>query len=345
MVEDFEKLICRRVGSKYASSTVNGTSGLHISCLVNGVNDRHEVLIPGLTFVATANAIKYTGGTPHFLDSEEETFGIDFDRAEEYLKKNTKLKNDKDLGKVYVNKKTGRFIKNIIPVHIFGTPVNVEKLMDSSKNFHLDIIEDAAEGLGSFYDGKHVGTFGKFGVFSFNGNKIITTGGGGMIVTQKKKYSERISHLINTAKKKHSWKYLHNEVGYNYRLPSINAAMGISQLKYFNKILRKKKMLQKIYKQKLTSEIFSIYTSPKISLSNYWLNTLILPKNTTSLTRDNFLRNIHKEKIFCRPIWDLLNTLKPYLDSPSMEMIKSKELSNRIINLPSSSHLVDNLES
>ena len=132
--------------------------------------------------------------------------------------------------------------------------------MDFSKNFHLYIIEDAAEGLGSFYDGKHVGTFGKFGVFSFNGNKIITTGGGGMIVTQKKKYSERINHLINTAKK-HSWKYLHNEVGYNYRLPSINAAMGISQLKYLNRILRKKKILQKIYKQKLTSEIFHIYIS------------------------------------------------------------------------------------
>ena len=220
-VEKFEYDLAKYTGAKYVIAVVNGTAALHIALLLSKVKPNNEVLLPGISFVATANAIKYCGAIPHFVDVEKDTLGIDPIFLRKWLETISFIKKG-----VCYNKKTNRIIRAIVPVHTFGHPCRIDMIKKVAKDFCLSLIEDAAESLGSFYKRKHTGTFGKFGILSFNGNKIITTGGGGAILTNNKLLAKKVKHITTTSKIKHKWEYIHDEIGYNYRLPNLNAAIG-----------------------------------------------------------------------------------------------------------------------
>jgi perosamine synthetase len=334
-VTSFEEKFKKYVKSKNAIAVVNGTQALYIALEACGIKRDDEVLVPSLTFVGTVNAIKYLGARPHFIDSKIDTFGIDCSKLEKYLKKITVLKNGK-----YINKKTKKIIKAIVPVHVYGHPCDIIEVINISKKFNLKVIEDAAEALGSFYKNKHVGTFGDVGCFSFNGNKIITTGGGGMVVLNNNSLAKKIKHLTTTAKLKHKWEYVHDKVGYNFRMPNINAALGLAQLERINIFLSaKRKLFNKYYLKLKKIKSVSLMKEPKYSKSNYWLQTIILDKSKASL-KNKLLSNLHKQKIFSRPVWKLISELKPYKNCQKMNLSGSKEIYKRAINIPSSSDLV-----
>jgi perosamine synthetase len=334
-VDLFEKKICHYTNSKFAIAVVNGTQAIFVSLKVCGVKQNNEVLVPALTFVGTVNAISYLGAIPHFIDSKIDDFGVDCQKLENYLKKITKFKNGN-----CINKSSGNVIKAIIPVHIFGHPCKIEKIKKIAKKFNLIVIEDAAEALGSFYKKKHLGTFGEVGCLSFNGNKIITTGGGGMIITKNKLIAKKIKHITTTAKVKHKWEYIHDEIGYNFRMPNLNAALGLAQMESLNKFLKAKKQLFEKY-FKVFSKIngISLFKEPSLSSSNYWLQTLVLSKNNIKL-REKILKKCHKNSIKARPVWRLISELKPYKKNPKMNLSGSKEIYNRAINIPSSPGLI-----
>ena len=334
-VSKFENEIKKITNSKYVISVTNGTVGLFISLLTAGVKQNDEVLLPAITFVATANAVAQCHAIPHFVDIENDTLGIDADKLEKYLLKNTYIKNNSCF-----NKRSKRKIKAIIPVHIFGHPCEIEKILKVSRKFKLTVIEDAAEGIGSYYKKKHVGNFGLLGVFSFNGNKIVTSGGGGAIITNNKSLYKRIKHICTTAKVAHSWKYLHNEVGYNFRMPAINAALGYSQLLKLKVFVRKKTQLYKIYKELFNSNRdIKIMPSPKHCKSNFWLQTMILSGKTKKF-KNKIINECHLSGIKVRPLWDLISTLKMYKNCPKMNLDNSKKAYESIINLPSSSSII-----
>ena len=331
----FEKQIKRITNCKYVISVTNGTVGLFLSLKILGIKKNDEVLVPAVTFVATANAVAHCDAIPHFVDIEKTNFGIDVKNLESYLKKNTIIKNHR-----CINKKTKRIIRAIIPVHVFGHPCDMEKIIKISKKYNLIILEDATEALGSFYKNKHVGNFGKIGVFSFNGNKIVTTGGGGAIVTNNKKLAKKIKHLSSTAKIKHKWRYIHDEIGYNYRLPAINSSIGYSQLINFKKNISLKNKIYEMYEKKFSklSEV-ALVKSPKNCKSNYWLQTLYL-KNGSDKLKNETIKECHKNKIYVRPLWDLLPSLKMYRNCPKMKLENSKIAYYSAINLPSSSNII-----
>ena len=334
-VTSFEEKFKKYVKSKNAIAVVNGTQALYIALEACGIKRDDEVLVPSLTFVGTVNAIKYLGARPHFIDSKIDTFGIDCSKLEKYLKKITVLKNGK-----CINKKTKKIIKAIVPVHVYGHPCDIIEVINISKKFKLKVIEDAAEALGSFYKNKHIGPFGDVGCFSFNGNKIITTGGGGMVVLNNNSLAKKIKHLTTTAKLKHKWEYVHDKVGYNFRMPNINAALGLAQLERINIFLSaKRKLFNKYYLKLKKIKSVSLMKEPKYSKSNYWLQTIILDKSKASL-KNKLLSNLHKEKIFSRPVWKLISELKPYKNCQKMNLSGSKEIYKRAINIPSSSDLV-----
>ena len=334
-VKKFEETIQKYTKAKFAIAVVNGTQAIYISLKACGVKKNDEVLVPALTFVGTVNAISYLGAEPHFVDSEIENFGINCQKLENYLNKIVKFK-----GKKCVNRRTGKVIKAILPVHVFGHPCNIQEIIKISKKFNLIVVEDAAEALGSFYKKKHLGTFGDTGCISFNGNKIITTGGGGMIVTNKKKLAKKIRHLTTTAKKKHKWEYIHDEIGYNFRMPNLNAALGLAQLEKINIFLRAKRALfKRYYKAFKNIEGISICKEPHNSKSNYWLQTLVLNNNNINL-KNKILKKSHKKSIYMRPIWKLISELKPYKKKQKMNLSGSKAIYKKIINLPSSQSLI-----
>jgi len=333
-VDDFEKELAKFTGSKFAIATVNGTSALHISLLLAGVKENDEVLIPTLSFIATANSVSYAGAIPHFLDSEESTLGLDTEAIYSYLKEIVVLQSE-----IPINKKTGKRISAIIPMHTFGHPVNMDGIFKISKDFRITIVEDSAESLGSFYLNKHTGTMGKLGVLSFNGNKTITTGGGGAILTQDEELAKKAKHLTTTAKLSHKWEYTHDQIGYNYRMPNLNAAMGLAQLENLTTLLEKKRNLFSIYALAFSSFIeFKIQKEPKYSKSNYWLQTLVLEKGFEE-QRDLILEATNASGIMTRPSWTLLHKLKPFENSPCMDLSTAGSLEKRIINIPSSSNL------
>ena len=335
-VDKFENDLADYTKSKYAISVVNGTSALHVALLLAGVEKNDEVLVPALTFVATANAVHYCGAIPHFVDSDLNSLGIDFDDLRDYLTDIANLR-----GNDLYNKISGRRIKAIVPMHTFGHPVDVEKLIELAEEFGLEIVEDAAESLGSTYKGKQTGTFGKLGVLSFNGNKIITTGGGGAILTDDKTLAAKAKHITTTAKMKHRWSYEHDMVGFNYRLPNLNAALGCAQLEMIEKKIDQKRLLFAKYHESISKiqgvRLFSEVTHCR---SNYWLQTLILHERS-SVLRDLLLESLNDAGYMSRPSWTLLNALEPFKNYPSMPLIKAKDLSCRIINIPSSSSLLD----
>ena len=335
-VSKFENEIKKITKSKYVVSVSNGTVGLFISLKVSGVKDNDEVLVPAVTFVASANAVAQCNAIPHFIDIEDKTLGIDINKLEKYLCKNTFIKKN-----ICYNKKTKRKIKAIIPVHVFGHPCEIKKIVLVAKKFKLIVIEDAAEAIGSYYKKKHVGNFGTAGVLSFNGNKIVTCGGGGAIITNNLKLFRKIKHLCSTAKIFHKWKYIHDEVGYNFRLPALNAALGYSQLLKLKFFINKKIKLYRIYKEKFSKlEGVSIMDSPKDCDSNFWLQTMILSNKTKKL-KTKLIIDCHKLGIKVRPLWDIIPTLKMYKRCPKMNLDNSKKAYSSIINLPSSSSIIE----
>jgi perosamine synthetase len=332
-VNKFEDQIKRFAKSKYAIPVVNGTEALHLSLVACGVKNNDEVLVPTITFVGTANAIVYSGGIPHFVDSEFETLGIDPLKLEKYLEEITIKK-----GKFYFNKKTKRRIKAIIPVHVFGNICKIDKLLKIAKKYNLVVIEDAAEALGSFFKNKHAGTFGLVGCFSFNGNKIITTGGGGAIITNNKLLAKKIKHLSTTAKINHRWEYIHDEVGYNFRMPNLNAALGSAQIENLNRFLRsKRKLFLRYCKEFSKINNVRLIKNPQFSKSNNWLNTIFI-NNCSIKKRDHLLSLVHANKIFLRPVWRPLHKLKHFKSMPKMTMKNSEKIYTSCVNLPSSSH-------
>lgn len=326
----FENNLQRYVKSKYVIATINGSSAMQVSMIVSGIKKNHEVLMPSFNYISNANAANNCGAIPHFVDCEEETFGICPEKLKNYLKKNTKFD-----GKNLINKKSKRIIRAIVAVYIFGHPPKMKELISLAKKYNLIILEDAAEALGSFYKGKHAGTLGNIGILSFNGNKIITTGGGGAILTNSKSISNKIRKIISNGRKPHRWKFIFDEVGYNYRLPSLNSAIGISQLKNLKSIIKKNRSLYKEY-----DKFFSCYKNievkkeAKFSKSNYWLQTLLLNGNLSS-KRDVLIKEFIKKKIEVRAAWDLLSETKMYKKCPKMDLKNSKKLISRIINIPS----------
>jgi perosamine synthetase len=334
-VDRFEKEIADYTGSKYAVAVVNGTAAMHIALLVAGVISGDEVLVPALSFVAAANAVCYCGAIPNFVDIEEGTLGMNPVALRNYLQVTTEQQSG-----MCVNIETGRVIRALIPVHIFGHPCDLDGLLTVAKDFNLVLVEDAAESLGSFYYEKHTGTFGLLGTISFNGNKTITTGGGGAILTDDPELAKRAKHLTTTAKLSHNWEYIHDEVGYNYRMPNLNAALGCAQLEQLPDFLASKRRLFERYR-KVFHNIsgISLFSEPKRSHSNYWLQTLLLDQSVAS-QRESILEVTNRAGLMTRPVWALLNEQIPFHNSPHAPLPIAENLVERIVNLPSSAELV-----
>ena len=335
-VNKFEKSLVNLTGSKHAIAVVNGTAAIHLSLLLAGVKENQEVLTPALTFVATANAINYLKATPHFIDNDEDTLGVDPKKLFDYLNNFTEQRNGE-----CINLKTQKVIKAIVPTHIFGHPCKISEIVDIAKDFNIKVIEDAAESIGSYFKSKHSGTFGLMGVLSFNGNKTITTGGGGAILTDNDDIANQARHLSTTAKLEHKWDYLHDEIGFNYRLPNINAALGCAQLEQLPKLLKSKRLLYKKYEEKF-SLIDGVYLfkEPNECKSNYWLQTLVL-NNKNKNQRDDILSITNDSGYMTRPAWILMHKLKQFKTNPRMDLSCAESISERLINIPSSSNLVN----
>ena len=334
-VDQFEIELAKYTGAKYAVSLVNGTSALHLALKLAGVKAGEEVLIQAFNFVGAANAITYCGATPHFVDIENENLGIDPVKLQNYLSEISKK-----TGELTENVVTGKCIKALIVMHTFGHPSKMDELAEVAKKFNLVLIEDAAESIGSYYDKKHTGTMGLLGTMSFNGNKTITTGGGGAVLTNNLELAKHAKHLSTTAKISHKWAFKHDEIGYNYRMPNINAALGCAQLEQLTHKLEKKKKLFDKYNVELSKiKGISIVEEPKNCKSNYWLQSITLDSPSLSI-RDNILENLNAAGYMSRPGWNLLNSLDPFIDSPSMSLETSKLLFESLINIPSSPNLV-----
>ena len=334
-VDQFEKDLAEFTGAKHAISVVNGTAALHIALKLAGVVAGDEVLIPALTFVATANAVTYCNATPHFIDSEENTLGINVNELQNYLSRNTSQVSGQ-----CVNRKSGRVIRALIPMHTFGHPNDLDGLLAISNDFNIALVEDAAESLGSYFKGKHTGTFGMLGTLSFNGNKTITTGGGGAILTNDSELAKKAKHLTTTAKTSHVWEFRHDQVGFNYRMPNLNAALGCAQLEQLRgKLVAKRKLFKKYEEAFAKIEGINLFTEAINCQSNYWLQTLILDKSQAH-QRDLILEVTNKDGIMTRPAWELINSLPPYASCPSMDLQFSNSFSKRLINIPSSPNIL-----
>lgn len=325
-VDKFEEEFASFVGSKYAIATVNGTAALHIALLLADVTQEDEVITQALSFVATANAISYTGAKPIFIDVDLDTLGLSPDSLLDFLKQNCELKDKK-----CINKMTGKIIKACVPMHTFGHPCKIEDIANICEEWHITLAEDSAESLGSYYKKKHTGTFGKVTAFSFNGNKIITSGGGGVIVTDDEALAKHAKHLTTTAKLPHSFEYMHDELGYNYRMPNLNAALLVAQLEQLPLFLQNKRNLAKEYANffETTADITFI-NEPKDTQSNFWLNAIHVKDKT------NFLELLNANGVMARPIWKLLNELDMYQECQHDDLKNSKYLAEHIINIPSS---------
>lgn len=271
-VDEFERRLADYTGVAHAIAVVNGTAALHMSLLLAGVERGDEVLTPALTFVATANAVAYIGAIPHFVDSEERTLGVDPVKLNDYLNDIVKMKDGQPF-----NRLTGRRLRAIVPMHTFGHPVDLDPLMEVAERFSLSIVEDAAESLGSLYKGRHTGSFGSIAALSFNGNKIVTTGGGGAILTNDLRIAKRAKHLTTTAKQPHPWAFFHDETGFNYRLPNINAALGCAQLEQLDTFVQRKRELARRYAEAFDGlSGLRVFQEQPFARSNYWLNALLL---------------------------------------------------------------------
>lgn len=334
-VDRFEADLAAFSGSKYAVAVVNGTAALHIALKLAGVKADDEVLIPTLTFVATANAVIYCGAMPHFVDSEARTLGVDAEKLRDYLTSYTEQRAGQ-----CVNRASGRVIRALVPMHAFGHPVDLDGLLALAHDFNIVLVEDAAESLGSTYQGQHTGTFGLLGTLSFNGNKTITTGGGGAILTNDALLARHAKHLTTTAKLSHAWEFRHDEIGYNYRLPNLNAALGCAQLEQLPVMLAAKRELFQRYQTAFAPvQGVTLMAEPAQCRSNYWLQTLLLDADHAN-QRDLVLKATNAAAYMTRPSWVLMHELVPLKDCPRMELAMAETLSQLLINIPSSSNLL-----
>ena len=327
-VTRFEEMIAEFTGAKHAIATVNGTAALHIAILLSDVKPEDEVITQALTFIATANAIAYAGAKPVFIDVDLDTMGLSPKSLETFLSKNTTQKNG-----FCFNNKSGKRIKGCLPMHTFGHPCHIDEIILICNRYNIDVIEDAAESLGSYFKGKHTGTFGKFGTLSFNGNKTITTGGGGMILTNDDELGKLAKHITTTAKLPHRWEFVHDMTAYNYRLTNLAAALGCAQMEQLpNFIIQKRKLAEK-YASFFKQLEIEFFIEPNNSLSNYWLNSLILKDKTE---QNSFLEFMNNHEVMVRPIWQLMNRLQMYKDFQHDSLENTEWLSDRVVNIPSS---------
>lgn len=329
-VDRFEKDLAEFTGAKRAVAVVNGTAALQIGLKLAGVVQGDEVLVPALTFVATANAVAYCDAIPHFVDSEFRTLGLDPAKLDDYLKSIAEM-----TGEGCRNCFTGRRIKAVVPMHTFGHPVDMDPLVELCARWKIEIVEDAAEGLGSYYKGRHTGTIGGVGVLSFNGNKIMTTGGGGALLFNNEADARAAKHLTTTARQPHAWSFFHDQLGYNYRMPNINAAMGCAQLEQLPGFLASKRHLAERYIASFDVAGVQMVVEPEFAKSNYWLNALMLDEEFAS-QRDALLEQTNQQGIVTRPVWVLMQRLPMYQDCPRMDLEVAESLERRIINIPSS---------
>lgn len=334
-VDRFESDLRNVTGADHVVATTSGTAALQVALRLAGVGLGDEVLVPALTFVATANAVSYLGAVPHFVDCEELTLGLDPIALREHLDNTAEIRDGR-----CVNRVNGNVIRAMIPVHTFGHPAAIDDLIEVAVDFHMDIVEDAAESLGSTSRGRHTGTIGLAGILSFNGNKIITTGGGGAILTDDPELASKARHLTTTSKIAHSWEYAHDEIGYNYRLPNINAALGCAQLKGLPDLVKRKRLLFKSYTIAFAEvEGVEVVEEPSECSSNYWLQTLRLA-DSFKVHKDSILSYCHAAGYGLRPAWTPLHWLDPYKDCPRADLPVAENLYRTLINLPSSAHLV-----
>ena len=332
-VNRFEDMIKNYTNSLNAISTVNGTSALHISLLLAGVRANDEVITQPVSFIATSNAIKYCGAEPIFIDVDKDTLGMSPEKLEEFLHSNTITKDD---GQCY-NKVTDKIIKACLPVHTFGHPTKIDQIIEICRKNNIIVIEDAAESLGSKYKNEHTGNFGKFGIFSFNGNKIMTCGGGGMIITADDYLAKKAKHLTTTAKVDHKWEYVHDSVGYNYRLTNLNAAFACAQMENLDTFIKNKRELTKLYSEFFERfEEVDFVVEPTNCYSNYWLNTILFENRNK---RDEFLEYSNNRRVMTRPLWQLINTQDMYTNCQKFNLDNSKWLEDRVVNIPSSVRL------
>jgi perosamine synthetase len=326
-VDRFEEMMRSITGANYAVATVNGTAALHIALHSAGIGVGDEVITQPLSFVATANAIRYTGADPVFVDVDLDSMSLSPNALLKFLESECEYQNH-----FVINKRTGKRIKAVVPMHTFGNPGRIEEICEISEKFRIDVIEDSAESLGSFVKGKHTGTFGRLGIFSFNGNKTVTCGGGGAVITNDEILGKRLKHITTTAKVPHPWEYTHDELGFNYRMPNLNAALACAQLEQLEDFL--------IKKRNLTEQYISFFEHTEIkfklelsgSRSNYWLNTIEFPNQES---RDYFLNETNNAKVMTRPVWNLLNTLPMFVNCSTGSLENSTYLAARLVNIPS----------
>ncbi|MES3025486.1 MAG: LegC family aminotransferase [Pseudomonadota bacterium] len=333
-VDRFERDLAEFTGATRAVAVVNGTAALHVALRLAGVEPGDEVLLPALTFVATANAVAYCNATPHFVDSEERTLGM----CAQALRAHLAAATEQRAG-LCVNRATGRVVRAMVPMHVFGHPCDIEALLAVAHDYGIALVEDAAESLGSSIGGRHTGTFGIMGTLSFNGNKTITTGGGGAILTNDAALGARIKHLTTTAKLAHRWNFVHDEIGYNYRMPNINAALGCAQLEQLPGFLEEKRALFALYRDSFAAlPGVRLLAEPAGCSSNYWLQALVLDEDSAQ-QRDAVLGATNDAGLMTRPVWTLMHRLGPYSTAPRAPLPVAESLERRVINIPSSAGL------
>ena len=334
-VDQFERELAAFTGASRAVAVVNGTAALQVALKLARIVVGDEVLVPALTFVATANAVHYLGAIPHFVDSSPDTLGLDPTALRDWLKHVSERTSDG-----IRNRETGRRIRGLVPMHTVGHPCDIDGLLALVQDYQLQLVEDAAESLGSYYRGRHTGTFGSLGILSFNGNKTITTGGGGAILTNDDRLADYAKHLTTTAKTPHRWEYIHDEVGYNFRMPNLNAALGCAQLEQLPHFLASKRHLTERYLRAFADlPLVRLMTEPAGCQSNYWLQTLILDEALAE-QRDAILEATNDAGLMTRPAWVLMHHLPAYQKCPRAPLPVAESLARRIINIPSSAGLV-----
>lgn len=336
-VDRFERDLAELTGVRRAVAVVNGTAALHVCLLLVGVERGDEVLVPSLTFVATANAVSYCGATPHFVDSCLGTLGMDPRKLAAYLTEMAEVRSG-----ACFNRRTGARIRAVVPMHAFGHPVDLDPLAALCDEYGLALVEDAAESLGSSYKGRPTGSFGQVSALSFNGNKIVTTGGGGAILTNDAALGARAKHLTTTARVPHQWSFVHDQVGYNYRLPNINAALGCAQLEQLSSWVEQKRLLAQRYSAALKGVSgVRFFTEPPLGRSNYWLNALFVEEGSVD-GRDLLLKKLNDAGVQARPVWTLMHRLPMYCECPRMtDLSVAEQIERSLVNIPSSPFLVD----
>jgi aminotransferase in exopolysaccharide biosynthesis len=323
----FEKSVAGFVGSKHAIAVVNGTQALFVALQLAGVERASEVITQSLTFVATANAIRYVGAEPVFVDVDEDTLGMSPSALQNFLQTHAVVRDEK-----LINRFSGRRITACLPMHTLGHACHMDDLVQICQEWGLPVVEDAAESLGSYYQGRHTGTFGLLGVFSFNGNKVVTTGGGGMIVTDDDTLAKRAKHLTTTAKVPHHWEFFHDELGYNFRLPNLNAALGVAQMENLPRFLTFKRELAVRYQQFFETMGICFVHQPSCGMSNYWLNALVLEDERQ---RDAFLQSTNEAGVMTRCLWRPMHMLDMYQHCQRDSLVMTDQLYQRVVNIPS----------